>query len=519
MNQSAQSLPEINFINEKDSYLKPYKEYLIRASTIQSNALSPLEHSPRGGQVWNQAQIASRLNQIGQRYLPEFETHSKPLPESFEYSKYYIPTLRSLRSFASNADIYLDSVVQSYFKEGPRPQIFTGLDLRAQVEDMLLGDKHDRAALAKFETYLSQSLFHGKEILLRPRKGKNVLYVKIGDDDDMAIYDLGDGIQMAIILTFPLFRYAEKPKLVFIEEPELFLHPGMQRMIIDTFLEAPNTQFFIATHSNHLLDMTVDSREISIFTLTKSYEGEEPERKAKFVIENVSFADRRPLELLGTRNSSVLITNSTIWVEGISDRRYLAHFLQLYVSHSRQSSPRFFAPKEDLHFSFVEYSGGNLTHWSVLDDIPDPINVDRLCSKLFLITDKDNASGKKEERFKKLQARLGGRYYCLQCREMENLLPEMAIVAVIKHYESDGSQLNAFYHSQYKDRYLGKFIEEKILINKTRRGSYAEESGTVSDKLRFCELAIGSIKAFTDLPDEAQDLTKRIYAFIADNNS
>ena len=40
--------------------------------------------------------------------------------------------------------------------------------------------------------------------------------------------------------------------------------------------------------------------------------------------------------------------------------------------------------------------------------------VDRLCSRLFLITDKDNATGAKAERHKELRDKLKERYYCLR---------------------------------------------------------------------------------------------------------
>ena len=65
---------------------------------------------------------------------------------------------------------------------------------------------------------------------------------------------------------------------------------------------------------------------------------------------------------------------------------------------------------------------------------------------------------------------------------------------------------------------MGRFIEEKILKKKKRKGSYQSESGTISDKLGFCEKAIQHLKNWNDMTSEAQELTKKIYKFIISNN-
>src|SRR5690606_1433203 len=103
---------------------------------------------------------------------------------------------------------------------------------------------------------------------------------------------------------------------------------------------------------------------------------------------------------------------------------------------------------EDIHYSFVEYSGNNITHWSFLDEnenedeeIFKSINESRVCGTLFLITDKD--SKKKETRQSKLAQVLGERYYCLECREIENILTAATLKKVIASYEkAEVSELN-----------------------------------------------------------------------------
>jgi hypothetical protein len=70
------------------------------------------------------------------------------------------------------------------------------------------------------------------------------------------------------------------------------------------------------------------------------------------------------------------------------------------------------------------------------DDVPN-INVDRICKRIFLVTEQDGAGelneageaikSKKRDRQEKLKAKLGAdNYDCLDCREIENaLLPDI----------------------------------------------------------------------------------------------
>lgn len=434
-----------------------------------------------------------------------------------KFSKLYVPALRGLRPFETGQDVYLERTKKDYFREGFSPDIFTGLDLYSHVRNLLLGDLDEREVVAKSQAFLSDAFFAGKDVALIPRRDKDVLYVKIGNENEFPVYDLGDGIQSIIVMTFPLFERAEDKLLVSIEEPEMYLHPGFQRVLINTLLKFDNHQFFMTTHSNHFLDLTLDYEQISIYAFKKQL-GDATERviHPKFEVENVSNENTQPLELLGVKNSSVFLSNCTIWVEGITDRRYLAHYLWLYMAYLKQSGeePTFY--KEDLHYSFVEYSGGNITHWSFLGS-EHSIQVERLCAKLFLISDKDGL--KKVERQEILRETLGERYHCLESREIENLLAPHILKQTVEEYEGTVLDDFVYTHEQYKDLYLGRFIENKVLKgNRQRSGSYMEQSGTVTQKVKFCERALSHVSSFDDLTNEAKALAAKVYEFIKANN-
>ena len=163
-----------------------------------------------------------------------------------------------------------------------------------------------------------------------------MLYVGIGGGEEYPIYELGDGIQSIIILTYPLFFHQGEDLLFFIEEPEHGLHPGMQRVFMETLMreEFSSLQYFLTTHSNHLLDITLDIEQVSIYTFRKDTAAAE---KDQFVIENVDNDHTNSLELIGVRNSSVFLSNCTIWVEGITDRIYIRKYLDVYQQSQKKT--------------------------------------------------------------------------------------------------------------------------------------------------------------------------------------
>lgn len=456
-------------------------------------------------------------------------------PTHPNWHRIYIPSLRGLRPFGSEADVYRDRTIEDYFgselsavkgqkKKLEEEAVVTGLSFYRSVRNFLLGTLQERNRIREYEQYLSRSFFRGEEVSLIPREGKQVLYLKIGAEKEQAIHDLGDGMQQIIIQTLPLILHADKHLIVCIEEPELYLHPGYQRLLIERFLDTSNCegrQVFVATHSQQFLDMTLDHSSISVYRVTKQkpeqHDGEE--WMPTFDVSLRSDDDRMVLQELGIHNSSILLANCTIWVEGITDRMYVRHFLKLWHEQEEKKQQAGFALlQEDIHYAFVEYSGNNITHWSFLDDSGNAMNAERLCGEVFLIADKDSG---KDDRHKKLTEYLGNRAYILPCREIENLMTPEVIRGVIENYEDQDVSFRNFKQDTYADARLGKFIESKVLAEGykiKRRGGYAAESGTVKDKLGFAERAIKAMDSYEMLSPQAQALADKIIDFIREMN-
>jgi predicted ATP-dependent endonuclease of OLD family len=437
-----------------------------------------------------------------------------------QYKKIYIPTLRGMRPVIENdyTDYYESKTRSDYFSPENNEQvtIFSGLNFFTTLTQMLLGDRDQRNAIANYESFLSEYLFEGEQVELIPSIKTSKIVVKIGKEKEKEIHNLGDGIQSAIILTFLPF-VTSNPSFFFIEEPELYLHPGLQRKIMSFFEENTDHIFFLTTHSNHFLDLSIDYQGISIFLFrkdlnkTRSSEKED-ELTPKFIIEPLTSGDRSALELLGVRNSSMFLVNATIWVEGITDRWYLRQMLESYITQERKKKI-----EEDLHYSFVEYGGANITHFSFLDFEKHPINVENLCAKAIVVIDTDGDS--KEARKAALSEKLGERLIKIPGREIENLLPFTVIKKVILEYEDNsGTTINDFRFSEYQDEHLGTFINSKVLNNKySRKGGYAADSGTIIAKVEFCKKALDHI-IYSDLDSSVQNVIKQIYDFIIAQN-
>lgn len=425
------------------------------------------------------------------------------------------------------------------------PEIFTGLDLYEEVKKQLLGNLNQRKSIRNFENFLSKSFFNKKEILLIPEYNSDVLHIKIGDEKERPIYELGDGIQSIIAMTFPLFNYPNENLLVFIEEPELFLHAGMQKTIIKTFLDPnrfENCQFFLVTHSNHIIDAINESDEISIYSVKKQFDlnteiNETDEKTPNFKIENLGHGNQNALSLLGVSSSSVYLANCTIWVEGITDKLYLSKFIEVYLnSKLNENYKDCLNFKDGLNYSFVYSAGDSIVYWEFGEDEEDKesekILVKKLCSKAMVIVDNDN--NKNPERKEIFRQKLGENFIELPVIEIENLLSIEVIKRTVKTYDTCSSiQDNEFKEinkNNHSSKRLGTLIDKYLLptteksnrkkfstYKKKTNGENEDENYTINKKVEFCRKAIDFIDP-ENMTEESKKIVESILDFIKKNN-
>ncbi len=446
----------------------------------------------------------------------------------------YIPTLRTLRHI-SDIDHYKERTSRDYFEkfnvEFAERLIFTGHDIGEDLKKHLLGTHQEREKVRKFEQFLSEQFFYGADIALTPRIDDNVVWFKEGGKDEYPIYDLGDGIQAIIILTYKVFM-ADHPTIFFIEEPEKYLHAGMQRTLIEALADVPHHMFFMTTHSNHFLDLALERDDVATHQVSQ-FEGKTLTRSATELNDL--------LDELGVRASSVLLANCSIWVEGVTDKLYLRAYMSKYLKELEDKGVepgrvnRLKSHIENLHYVFVEYQGSNITHWAFNHEESDleKTSAYLLNNKIFLLADGD--IDQKGDRTENLSSWLGEQFYQLELKEIENYIPlevmkKTAELRLNVMNQRKGCSLNfdSFTQGSYAKKTvgIGRYLELCVEKPEGLEKSFFEEvgksnTGTIRDKVTFCKEAVRYMNSHPEkwmLTDELTELCDKLWRHVEKSN-
>lgn len=463
-------------------------------------------------------------------------TTTEELKSTFESlidsNHHYIPILRGMRPVDGATDAFRNRTCKDYFSaetlKTKELRVITGFDLYQLLVQFLLGQPQDRNLIREYEKILGHEFFGGAEVTLIPQYGKDTVSVKIGNDDQFSIFDLGDGMQQVIIITSAAFLTKE-PARFFIEEPELCLHPGLLRKLALFLLNHTEHQYFATTHSNHLLDLAEIDTRVTIHKVSKTGS----QANVKFEVKE-STKDRELLAELGVSASSVYLANCTVWVEGITDRLYLGVFMKQYIDEHEDEThkSKLTGLLENFHYAFVEYQGSTLGHWTFDDHSgSEQLNAKSLCASAFLVADGDITD--KGNRVDLLEKQLGMRLHVLKGKEIENLLPRNILIATAKARFAaknkrtieglDPSQLDNLHGGLESSALgIGRHLDNALGLNDTGkdvRRVFAEESGTIKDKVKFCHAAIEQMNTLEwQLTEPLRALCEQIFEHILSNN-